>query len=145
MIDRETIENRFGIILKNLQSLRKISGMKDKFFSNEHLSAAAKYYLQTSIEAMIDIGNHIIARNKLGVPQSNIKKENLSRYKKMVKFRNLVVHLYHTVDDEKVYEILRNNLQDFETFIKEIKPFLSLTNKSNKNRKTKCSKDEFPF
>lgn len=38
----------------------------------------------------------------------------------MVKFRNRVVHLYFKVDDEMIYKILQDNLEDFEVFIKDI-------------------------
>lgn len=38
----------------------------------------------------------------------------------MAKFRNRVVHLYFKVDDEMIYKILQDNLEDFEVFIKDI-------------------------
>lgn len=37
--------------------------------------------------------------------------------RQMVSFRNRVVHLYWDVDDEIVYRILQENLDDFETYI----------------------------
>ncbi len=137
MVDKEIINVRLGIILNNLSKLKNFSKMQEKkFLSDPNNAAAAKYYLQTSIEAIVDIGNHIIARERLGVPQNSfetleilshnkiIKKENLVIYRKMIKFRNTIVHLYHIVDDSRVFEILQNNLGDFNKFVKEIKSFL---------------------
>ncbi len=37
--------------------------------------------------------------------------------RKMVSFRNRVVHLYWDMDDATVYHILQENLKDFETYI----------------------------
>lgn len=78
---------------------------------------------------MIDISSHIISREGLGVPKSYIEvfelleragiipSEFLDRVKSMVRFRNRAVHLYGDVDPSHVYEILQNDLGDFETFI----------------------------
>lgn len=38
----------------------------------------------------------------------------------MGKFRNLLVHLYWKVDDERIYEVLQSELDDFEDFIGQI-------------------------
>jgi len=41
----------------------------------------------------------------------------------MVSFRSRVVHLYWDVDDAIVYRILRENLDDFETYVGYILDF----------------------
>lgn len=133
MLDNERITNRIDIITNNLRELRKIQASSlEVFLFDRQMIAAAKYFLQTSIEAMIDIGNHIIARLRFGVPENNfhtfelliqnkvLDKNKLSTYRQMAKFRNLVVHLYHIVADEKVYQILQENLDDFDAFISKI-------------------------
>ncbi|WP_454053626.1 HepT-like ribonuclease domain-containing protein [Clostridium sp. Marseille-Q7071] len=38
----------------------------------------------------------------------------------MAKFRNRIVHMYFNVDDEMIYDIAQNNLEDLERFIKNI-------------------------
>ena len=43
---------------------------------------------------------------------------------KMAKFRNIVVHNYEKIDPAIVVGILRNNLEDFETFKKAIIAYL---------------------
>jgi len=35
----------------------------------------------------------------------------------MAKFRNLLVHLYWKVDDERLYQILQSQLPDIDAFI----------------------------
>lgn len=39
---------------------------------------------------------------------------------KMTKFRNLLIHLYSKVDDEEIYNILKDNLNDINDYINEI-------------------------
>ena len=43
--------------------------------------------------------------------------------RQMVSFRNRVVHLYWDVDDATIYDIIKNNLGDFETFVEYILNF----------------------
>jgi len=49
-----------------------------------------------------------------------ISKELSKKLINMAKFRNLLVHLYWKVDDEKIYEILQSELADFDEFIEQI-------------------------
>jgi uncharacterized protein YutE (UPF0331/DUF86 family) len=45
--------------------------------------------------------------------------------RRMVSFRNRVVHLYWDVDESVVYDILHNHLSDFDTFVRYILDHLS--------------------
>jgi len=45
-------------------------------------------------------------------------------YTAMARFRNRVVHMYDQVDNREVYRILKNNLEDFVDFVKDITRFL---------------------
>ena len=50
--------------------------------------------------------------------------------REMVSFRNRVVHLYWDVDDEVVYSIVQNNLNDFDRFAALIADHLERREKS---------------
>jgi uncharacterized protein YutE (UPF0331/DUF86 family) len=43
----------------------------------------------------------------------------------MVQFRNRLVHLYWEVDEEIVYAILQNNLDDFDIFARYILDYMA--------------------
>jgi len=47
---------------------------------------------------------------------SVITEELSERLGHMARFRNLVVHLYWEVDDERVFELIKRNLGDLEEF-----------------------------
>ena len=38
----------------------------------------------------------------------------------MARFRNMLVHIYWDVDDERVYTILHENLDDLRAFVRAI-------------------------
>jgi len=132
-VDKERIVSLMGEIEKALSILKEY-GQKEKeaLIADLKSLGSVKYYLMIAIEACVDIGNHIIAKERVGVPESysdcfkmlgdkNVISRGLSeKLINMAKFRNLLVHLYWKVNDEKIYEILQSELDDFDEFIKQI-------------------------
>ena len=76
----------------------------------------------------MDIGNHIVSLNNIERPETfsdiikilakhNVISEELStRLIKMVRFRNLLGHFYLEIDNEIIYNILQNDIKDFNSF-----------------------------
>jgi len=44
----------------------------------------------------------------------------------MARFRNMLVHIYWEIDDEKIFDILTSDLIDFDSYIKEVVHFLEI-------------------
>jgi uncharacterized protein YutE (UPF0331/DUF86 family) len=121
-------------------ALQKLNGFskfsKEEFLAQERMIDAAKYDFIVAIEAMIDICNRIISMDKLGYPQDysdvirlmgekgKFQGDLVKQLVEMVRFRNVLVHLYWKVEDDKLYEYLRNNLGDFEVFKSAIRNYL---------------------
>ncbi len=137
MIENELIEKKIDTIEEKLKYLNKNKKIpQEKFLKSYEKTQAVKHTLQETIEATIDIANHILAAKKLGrsetysemfqkLAENNlIKKELADKLSDMAKFRNLLVHQYAKIDDKKVYDILQENLKDIEKFLKEIEKLL---------------------
>ncbi|MBM7622964.1 type VII toxin-antitoxin system HepT family RNase toxin [Sporohalobacter salinus] len=133
MINESRIQEKIYYIKQNLGKLRELRNLSREEFLNDYRNYdTAKYNLQSAIEAVIDISNHIISRNNYRVPNSNadtfrvlneegiLPNDKLTSYISMAKFRNKVVHLYEKIDEEEIYKILKGNLVDFEEFIEII-------------------------
>jgi uncharacterized protein YutE (UPF0331/DUF86 family) len=98
---------------------------------------SAKYNFIVTIESLIDICNRIIAKQKLGFPEDyadvvrlmkgkGVIEETLAqRLIQMVKFRNMLVHVYWKIENDKVYQYLTENLEDFESFKRAIRAYLA--------------------
>ncbi|MBI5650436.1 MAG: DUF86 domain-containing protein [Chloroflexi bacterium] len=123
---RKTIED-------NLQHLETKRGRAfEEFARDRDGKDAVKYQLQTAIQALMDITNHLCARLRLKVAENSgecvraLEREGLipqahaTQYAKMIRFRNVLVHLYGEVDERQVYEIVENNLNDFRQFLVDI-------------------------
>lgn len=140
MIDVEKIKSRIEIIRSNVAELEEMKGFSLEDFSRQKWDvAAAKHFIREAIEAMIDIGSHIVAKKLLGAPASAtdvmivlgqkgiISKQNIETYVKMVKYRNRLVHFYHEVTIAELYDVIQNRLKDFESFIKDITNIMEQT------------------
>lgn len=140
-LDLEVIRRRIGYIERNLLLLEDIARRPWEQFSEDAvLVEASKYLLQTAIEAMIDIAGHIVARKRLPVPENSaalmrtlaeahlIPRDHAETYVKMVKFRNVLVHLYAEVSAREVYDILTNELDDFRQFIQDVWQIIKTSN-----------------
>ncbi len=133
MVDKEKIRKKVQIIEENTAKLKQLKNYSFQEFASDFRNIeAAKHLLQVNIEAMIDVANHIIARNRWTTPETSsdsfrilekhgyFGKSELELFNQMVKFRNRVVRLYHTVDEEELYKILQEHLNDFGLFIKAV-------------------------
>ncbi|MDD4568691.1 MAG: DUF86 domain-containing protein, partial [Tepidanaerobacteraceae bacterium] len=70
-IDKKRILDKIRVIQDCLSKLDVLSRLSvDEFTSDFKNFDSAKYNLQIAIEAMIDIGNHIISRKGLGTPKT---------------------------------------------------------------------------
>lgn len=119
----------------NLRKLRILAeNPSDVFKSDFIIHNAALRLLQISIEGCISIANHIISRKNLPLPNDYadafdiLEKHNITGnsigLKKMIRFRNRIVHVYWDIDLEFVYSLIKNGLSDVDNYISEIQRFI---------------------
>ena len=117
-----------------LNSYRKYSIQEIK--KDFTLKGAVERYLEVSLECVLDIGEMVISKEGFRKPETYrevieilgekgiLPEEFAKRFAEAAKFRNILVHMYAEVDVEMVYEILQNNLGDFDEFAKYIARYL---------------------
>ncbi|GKU24281.1 type VII toxin-antitoxin system HepT family RNase toxin [Clostridium folliculivorans] len=131
--DKNKIDQKLMFMNTCLNKLKRLKLFsKNEFLEDFTKVDSAKYLLQVSIEAMLDISSHLIARNRWGKPKDNkehfqiladngiIDNKDVSVYFNMARFRNRIVHMYFNISDEMIYDIVQNNIDDFERFIGNI-------------------------
>ena len=130
------IEDRIGLINRSITRLKKLSSLREETFLDGDTPAIAESYLRRSLEAIFDVGRHIIARtagkgiveykevaNALGTA-GVVTKDLSERLRLMAGYRNRLIHFYHEITDRDLFLIVKNNLSDMENFVKEIKLFI---------------------
>lgn len=141
----DKIEKNLFIIQEFLLELKKLLLVpEDEFLSDKRNPAAAESYMRRSLEAVFDIGRHILAKSygikeleykKIAVELGEkgvVDKEYSRTLMKMAGYRNRMVHLYHEVGPKEIYDILKNYLSDIERFVSEIAGFIERYKKEEK-------------
>lgn len=136
-LENSVLNRLFTEMDESLRKLRSLSKLpEDEFLGHYEKIDTAKYNFIVAIEAIIDICNRIISKRKLGYPQdySDVIKlmsqegvlegDLVGRLVEMVKFRNMLVHLYWKIENDRLYQYLRENLGDFEAFKEAIRKYL---------------------
>ena len=137
MIDRRAVQERLDYIDSMLKLLRKYRGLSlEEFEKDRKTSHAALYELQTCLEAMTDIGNHIIAAMNLKKPEDRVEvfsilsNEHIISHPLAVRIgqaasmRNIIVHGYLRIVIRVVHRTIQKNLGDIEEFSKEVLRYL---------------------
>lgn len=137
-LDKHLVNLRIDLIERNLKEIKSILGEgEEKFLKSYRTTLAGRHALLESVEACIDIGNHLISSMGLRRPEdyrdvfavleeNRIIPRNLSeRLQKMAGFRNLLVHYYAKVDNKTVFSIMREDIKDISEFVKLILKFMA--------------------
>ena len=116
--------NKLDEYLAILENARRYSW--EEFVADPERYGSVERFLHLSLEALQDMGNHIIADLELGVvdrsrdiPEIFAKQRWIDEAMKdtwirMIGFRNILVHDYLEVDRRIVYETLQHRLDDLK-------------------------------
>jgi uncharacterized protein YutE (UPF0331/DUF86 family) len=141
LFDQEKMTTLVSELRNSLSRLRVLSKLpEDEFLRDPDKIGSAKYHFIVAIESSIDMCNHVISRNGYRVPEDYgdtfvvmeevgaFDKDFAEDLRKMVKFRNRLVHLYWEVSNHQLHEILRRRLDDFKRLLDCLSNFLDWKN-----------------
>jgi uncharacterized protein YutE (UPF0331/DUF86 family) len=123
----EVIRKRLGKLgeyLGNLKKLQRYS--REEFLADPEHYGSAERFLHLAIEAVLDMGNHVIADDRIGTVDwySDIPKllcdrglispDLRDKWIRMIGFRNTLVHEYIEINRDIVFDVLHQGLDDLE-------------------------------
>lgn len=98
----------------------------ERFTSDPRNVDAAESCLRRALEALLDLGRHVLAKGfgdapaeyrevaeRLGMRDVLIEEE-VALFKRMAGYRNRMVHFYDEVSDAELYAICADRLEDIE-------------------------------
>lgn len=113
-----------------------IAAGEDIFMKEQKEIYSLRYLLIEAVEAIANICNHILSRIAGQVPKGYpdcfeklsdariIRKELGEKLKKVTGLRNIIIHKYWEIDDLKVFKSTKENIGDFEEFLRQINEFI---------------------
>lgn len=143
-LNKEVLQARLSYIEESLKSLERFKSTSyEQFHSNPDNFRIAFYDLRRALEAVMDIGSHILSR----IPGARATSYNeisqlLGKHKivpidfadnrlgKMAGYRNRMVHFYAEISEKELYGIIQQDLDDFNVFCKYIAELLTNPSKA---------------
>ncbi len=102
------------------------------FVSDPRNPAAAESHLRRALEALLDLGRHVLAK---GFGQAVVEYKDVARvlaqvgvldpekeilFRRLAGYRNRLVHFYHEVSNQELFEICTEHLGDIESVLAAI-------------------------
>jgi len=137
-INIEKIKTLEKDLLDTISELQSLTATEEEIFVNQKKDIfSLRYLLIEAVEAMANICNHILTRVTGQVPKGYpdcfeklsdagiITNEYAVKLKKIAGLRNIIIHKYWQIDDRKVFKSTKENIGDFEEFLRQINDFIS--------------------
>ena len=128
-LDADVVRGRCEEIEQSLARLESIrSAGLEAFLSSDDAKDIACYRLLVAIEAALALCYHVCARRLRTAPDdyagcfATLERHGIldaglsSRLQQMARFRNLLVHVYWSVDFARVFGVLEHDLDDLRRF-----------------------------
>jgi len=129
----QRINEKTSDIKEAVEILSKYASRDDQeFLGNPEAIRSARYSFIVLAEAATNIATHLCARLLKKAPATYAESFTFladhklidpalaARLGKMMGFRNLLVHGYSKIDDNKMLQIMRKDLTDVELYLKEV-------------------------
>ena len=126
-INKKVVTQRAFWVLQMIEAINDLPiKNKNEFLQNRHNVAAAESYLRRALEALLDLGRHILAKGfaypateyreiAKGLFEKKVLAENeASLLGKIAGYRNRMVHFYNEITSEELYEICHANLDEIK-------------------------------
>lgn len=141
MINRTLIESRLSLIIELTHQLDSLAACSEsEFLADPRNVGAAESFLRRSLEAVFDIGRHLLAKSghsdlareyktiAQGMGALNVVPEEfVSILIQMAGYRNRMVHFYHEVTPSELYQLivarrgdLRRLVDCFARYLEEV-------------------------
>lgn len=137
IIEKDIVIKRINGIQQELSELGKLGSLEFEEFSKGDGFKLAQFHLHRALEGVFNISTHLLSRLpgsqattykeiaiKLGEVGIIDKEFANHRLALMAKYRNRLVHFYADIGEKEIYNIIQNDLGDFNVFLSAVKRVL---------------------
>lgn len=137
MIDKDLIRRKLSRLNMYLERLKPIASKSyNEYLSDPYLKFSAERLIQLIVECASDVNNHVVVEKGQRPPEDYtssfiraaeaglLTRDLAERIKGSGGMRNIIVHEYMDIDDEKVFKTLPIALKDYLEYIKQADDFI---------------------
>lgn len=138
-MDKERIYIKLDEIDQYLKEIEEIIPSSSAEYSTDPMrKRALERLIQITVESVMDVSAILVKEMRLGLPYGEedfldkisgtvLNPVLVEKLREMKGFRNILVHGYSQIDDERVYEILTSDIEDVIEFKEAVIEFLRRT------------------
>jgi len=121
------VAERVAWIRKMLDGIRRLPlSSFEQFMEDPRTPAAAESHLRRALEALLDLGRHVLAKGFALAPAEYkeiadelirvgvLSEQDGALLRRMAGYRNRLVHFYHEVSQEELYTLCTIHLSEVE-------------------------------
>ena len=132
MTDPDLLAKRLALIETSVTELRTLA-RPEALLSDIREQRFVEHTLQIAIQAALDAASHIVSDRRLGEPRTNrelfdllarggwIDEPLAESLRRMVGFRNVLVHGYDDVDLRVVQDVMQHHLDDLLALVRAVR------------------------
>lgn len=132
MTDADLLAKRLALIDTSVSELRTLA-RPEAITTDLREQRFVEHTLQIAIQAALDVASHVVSNRRLGEPRTNRELFDLltrdgwiddtlaASLRRMVGFRNVLVHGYDDVDLRVVQDVVVNHLDDLLAFARAVR------------------------
>ena len=138
LVSQKIAAAKLGLISEMLGGVESLPLASEKEFTRDpRMVAAGESYLRRALEALLDLGRHILAKG-FGLPVAQyaaiaeqlgakgvVANDLAARLKLMASYRNRLVHEYDVVTPSELYTILTAKISDVVAVSDAIRSWLA--------------------
>lgn len=137
-LSKRVVSDRLGWAARMLAEIRALPlESRAIFFEDSRNIWAAESCLRRALEALFDLGRHILAKGfSVGVTEYKeiasalgangiLSTQHAELMRKLAGYRNRLVHFYHDVSADELYEICSLNLGDVEEVAEVLRAWIN--------------------
>jgi len=137
MVNEEVVLRKIKRLREYVSELRQAKDITwETYRKNIRDKAFVERYVHIAIQSVFDIANHIISYEGWEEPDTYreifailashgvLPEDHVSDFQNMASFRNMLVHHYEKIEDELVFGIFKNKLEDFDVFQKAVLEYI---------------------
>jgi uncharacterized protein YutE (UPF0331/DUF86 family) len=131
VVDARKARHLLSLFRRYRDYLDELAGRGDDALRADFaVMGGVQHYLLLAVETVLDLGSHVISSEGYEPPGSYadifrvlrdeglLDEELAERLMAMARFRNLLVHAYADVDEDRVLRILHTSLSDLDQFVR---------------------------
>jgi len=137
-LSKRIITDRLSWVDRKLDEIRKLPlASKSDFLSDSRNLWAAESCLRRALEAVFDLGRHILAKGygagtteykeiAVGLGKNGVlEPADVELLRRLAGYRNRLVHFYHDVSADEIYEVCALQLGDVGHFADALRKWIA--------------------